>query len=366
VLLTRLPPSTVSGTVRSSEAGNPLAEDVLLELVDVSTGNVVATTTSAGTVNGIPVRNFSFTGILPGTYVVRASRNGFVAKTTSQFTVLPGRDVSNIAIVLDPEHTFGAGLQLISIPYDLPGVRAATVLNQPEDTFKSAYWITPQNRYAIYPEPEAQEFRLGKGMFVRFTSPTAFTFNGGTPAPNTVFRLPVKTGWNLIGNPRKVRIDWLKVKVATSAGTLSMQQAMDQGIILNGLFRYADGYIRTDFLDPWVGYYMKAFQDVTLLIPVDNTSASASPGVQGRMALRPAPSVEQVAAELAAQGLGPAGVPAPAARPRSNGTNGTQVNKQSSALLPAGSPFVGLLGWPGRLENPIRHWPWHRSAGRGV
>jgi hypothetical protein len=84
-----------------------------------------------------------------------------------------------------------------------------------------------------------------------------------------------------------------------------MQQAMERGIILNGLFGYIDGYTRSDFMQPFAGYFMKANQPCTLLIPVDNAVA-VSPAERARYAALPKPSLAQVAAELRGLGLDPA------------------------------------------------------------
>lgn len=308
LLLTPKPPSTVSGTVRS-KVDNALIGGVTIQLLktDGTPVSPAVQTTSSDTLSNNPTRNYSLFPVSPGNYILKASKSGW--KSSQQnITVLPGADLTGINFLLDPEHVFGSGLLLISLP-DTYAEDAVGLLNldtgasPPERT---AYWITDQNRYAIFPsESEAQFFTPGKGMFVRLNSPRAF-FKSGTPVANAPFSLAVKTGWNLIGTPRRVRVDWLKVKVQTNNGTISMQEAMNQGIIQNGLFGYVDGYFRSDFLDPFRGYFMRAFQNCTLIIPVDNTSASITPADRVKVAALPAPSVAQVAAELYAVGLGPA------------------------------------------------------------
>jgi len=283
----------------------------------------------------------------PGTYVIRASKAGWRSAQRT-ITVTEGSNPSNINFVLQPEHVFGRGLLLVSLPYDFPGEDAAGLFNQPQSTFKSAYWLTEQARYAIYPEAPAREFRLGKGMFVRFNTPAAFA-RAGSEAPNQPFRLAVKSGWNMIGAVRKVRIEWLRVKVQpASGGELTMQEAMDRGIVQNGLFGYIDGYFRSDFLDPFNGYFMRAFQDCTLIIPVDNSSTSVTDETRRKVARMPVPSVEEVAAGVAAAGLAP-------------GRRAAATPAAPSAGVPSFRMVLSsLFGDPVRA---IKNWYWRPGLG---
>lgn len=355
ILLPLSPDSTIRGAVTSNlnNVSAPI-ENVRLDLLTLAGAPVgtVQPAFSTNTLTGTPPSNYAITGVRTGDYIVRASKTGWV---TAQRTlhITPGVDANGIDFVLQAEHTFGQGLQLISLPYNLPGgTDLAAVLNQPRSSFKSAYYLPSSGTYAIYPAAEAAEIRLGKGMFVRFPQQAPFT-SGGTVASNAPFNLPVTAGWNLIGAVRKQRIAWLRVKVVTGDGTVrTMQQAMDAGIILNGLFSYADGYYRSDYLDPYSGYFMKAYQDCTLVIPVDNSASIAIPG--GTRAARTAsnrttPSVEQVGRELARLKLGPeptvnrAAAPAPPAH-RATGFFSSALKNPLSWLLQP----IGFLGqWMG-------------------
>ena len=342
ILLRRLPPSSVSGAVRNRVDRSFIGGAKVEILPANGSGTVVASTTSTPTGTGTPPANFRFAQVPPGNYIIRASKPGWRSAQTN-LTVNPGVNITGIELLLDPQHTFGRGLLLVSLPDDFPGQDAAALFEQPAATFKSAYWLTDQVRYAIYPERPAAEFRLGKGMFVRFHNATAFA-KAGTPAPNAPFSLPVKAGWNLIGSVRRQRIEWLRVKVATSDGTVrTMQQAMDQGIIQNGLFGYTDGYFRSDFMDPFAGYFMRALRECTLIIPVNNAVGSVTPADRKKLAFAPAPSLNRVAAELRAAGLAP----------YINQLNRRKTSGMGSPLGLPGLPVSGLfkqryeyLAWP--------------------
>jgi hypothetical protein len=271
--------------------------------------------------------------------------------------VNPGIDRLGINLQLDPQYTFGQGLLLVSLPDDFPGQDAAGVLGISPSTFRSAYWNPSQGSYSYYHlnQPEAKEFRLGKSMFVRFNSPTAFV-RAGAPAPNVPFSIPVQAGWNMIGSVRRQRIEWLRVKVATSDGQVrTMQQAMDSGVVGNGLFNFVDQYFRSDNMDPFVGYFMKANQDCTLIVPVNNASASVTPAERKRVARIPAPSLAQVAAEIEAAGLAPAA---------SAGAQYGSVPAWAALAAPASRPLtlVRPIG-PQSTNNQFELWPWRPGLG---
>ncbi len=347
VLLQRLPPTNVRGSVRSA-LDNAFIAGATVELLP-STGQppaVVTAITDAS--NSAP--NFTLGQVPPGTYLLRASKTGWKTSALVPLTVNPGADTTGINITLQPDHIFGRGLLLISLPDDYPGLDAAGLFNQSQSTFKSAYWLTQERTYAVYPDPQAAEFRLGKGMFVRFNSPTAFT-RTGTPAPSGSVSIPVRSGWNLIGSVRRQRIEWLRVKVATGDGSVrTMQQAMDAGIIQNGLFGFVDRYQRSDYMDPFGGYFMRAFQDCTLIVPANNQVGSITPDVRRKVAMHPVPTPEQVAAELHAAGLGP--------DPRSLRAPIQEVpNARSEAGWFSRTPLAWLIG------QFVEMFPWRPDMG---
>ncbi len=309
LLLVRIPPSTISGTVRSSVNSAPL-ENAIVELIPVGNAGPTLTTSTAAGVSP----NYTLSNVSVGSYLIRASKSGW-SSSQRTINVTAGSNLTGIDFTLQPEHVFGAGLSLISIPYDSPGADAAGVLEQNPKTFKAAYWLTESQLYSIYPQRDASEFRLGKGMFVRFPNSTAFTnAAAGTVASNSPFSLPLKAGWNMIGSVRRTRIEWLRVKVSTSNGQiLTMQQAMQQGVIQNGLWSYSDGYFLSNYLDPFAGYFVRARADCNLIIPVNNNVSAIGTAHGRKMAKLSTPNAWQVARELAALGLGPTGE---AARPR--------------------------------------------------
>jgi hypothetical protein len=356
ILLAKVPPSTVRGSVRSS-LDRAFIGGAKVELLSSDGQTVVLSTTSNSQGSGNPATNFTLSGVQPGTYILRASKGGWKSAQRN-VTINPGSNPANIDLQLDPDHVFGRGLLLISLPESFPNQDAAALFDQPSSTFKSAYWIPGNDpdsgRYAIYPERPAAEFTRGKGMFVRFPNPVAFT-KTGTPTPNVPIPIPVQAGWNLIGNPRRERIEWLNVQVQVGNNKpIPMQEAAKQQIVRIELFGYTDGYFRSNFLEPFSGYFMKALQDCTLIVPVTNSSSSVTPETRGKMARMPAPSLAQVAAELAAAGLGP--VPGRAAGGMPRGRVFTQPERKRMGSR--SGPRLSRL-----FESRVEQWPWRRRPG---
>ena len=350
VLLERLPPSTLNGAItRKGITPIEYVPDVTVDLLSTVDGSVVTSTSSTSASGTI---NYTLTDVPAGTYILRATKSGWKSAQTASFTVSPNTTVRK-DLAIEPQYTFGQGLLLISLPDDFPGQDAAAVLGVNSADFKAAYWVTGRQEYAYYDrgDAEAREFRLGKAMFVRFSSPTAFT-KAGAVAPNAPFSIPVQSGWNLIGSVRRQRIEWLRVKVATPDGNLrTMQEAMDAGVVGNGLYSFVDRYFRTDFMDPFVGYFMKANQDCTLIVPVDNRSTQTTSRNRTKVAAKPAPSIQQVAAEIAAAGLGPK-LEEPAIPVWAAMSNSHLLRDRN--MMPSRTKST---------NNPFELWPWRPGLG---
>lgn len=347
VLLERLPPATVYGAItRKGVTPSEFIPDVTVELVSTTDGSVV----SSGFSNSSSPTNYTLTDVPAGTYILRATKSGWRAAQSTTFTVSPDTLVRK-DLQLEPQYTFGQGLLMISLPYDFPGQDAASVLGMSPASFKSAYWNTTSEQYSYYPQAEAREFRLGKAMFVRFDRATAFT-KGGALAPNAPLSIPVHAGWNMIGSGRVQSIQWLNVQVATSDGNVrTMQEAMNDGIVANGLYSFVDRYFTANTLAPYLGYFMKAYQECTLIVPVTNSGATSSTGTRVKVASRPALTAEQAGAEIAAAGLGPK--PAPA-RARS-----VSKVERASRFYPAAARST----FSKTNNNPFELWPWRPGLG---
>ncbi|MCC2670796.1 MAG: Periplasmic component of the Tol biopolymer transport system, partial [Armatimonadetes bacterium] len=356
VLLERQPPATINGIIsRKNTSPAEYVDGVALELLDVNNGNaVVATATSTASTSGI---NYTISSVPAGNYAIRATKPGWNVFTTTSFVVVPNT-IYRKDLQIEPQHTFGQGLLLISLPQDFPGQDAAGILGSSSSDFKSAYWRTASQDYAYYHlgDQEAKEFRLGKAMFVRFDRARPFV-KAGAPAPNVPFSIPVQPGWNMIGSVRTQRVEWLRVNVATPDGQVrTMQQAMNDRIVGNGLFTYIDRYSTSNFMDPFVGYFMKANESCTLIVPPlgGGASASATAAERAKVARTPVPSLAKVAAEIEAAGLGPV-----AAGRRAAATQPEWAANATRLGYGAASWSLGAKS----INNPFEFWAWKPGLG---
>ena len=246
--------------------------------------------------------------LAPGTHTVRVTARNVNDPTISS--------TDEVSFQVSPR-VLRAGRSLISLPYFQPqtgqptrSVSAETILGTGFQMFR---WLPEAGRYAKYnslgpPQDPAASFDrvseqagpeggsamapLGLAYFIDLPSDTA-VLTEGVPAPEVPFRIPLKKGWNMIGNPFAFNVPWVGCEVETSSGVrMSLQEAADKEIILPQLFRYENGTYTwqtapAGVLYKWEGFWVRAFQDCTLIVlplPTGGRSMSADatrPGGSG-------------------------------------------------------------------------------------
>jgi len=287
VALTALPPGAIAGQVyRSSNANEPVKE-VTVEVIVGS--SVIARTKTADqwsySSGGQYRYNYKIDNVpAGGGVVVRASASGFTVAPASQtVTVATGVVTYDINFVISALHSFPAGLQLISVPFDYSTKDPADVLGTPADqTLRMAVWDPALARYAIYPAAPADRLRLGIGYWLRLTQAQDLVSEGGR-AGNPYY-IPLEAGWNGIGDPFTAAVDFYSLRVRDSLGVeRTIQDAFAAGQVRNGLFVYGlGGYSLATTLVPYSGYWIYAGEAVSLVVadPTQSlTSAAATPRV---------------------------------------------------------------------------------------
>ena len=240
------PPAGVTGTLSSSSAAATVPAALL-----IPAGAAKAT----------------FTAATPhaGQAVLSAALNG--ASQTAALTVSGA-----------PGTTFPAGLNLLSAPYDYSGMDMDTVFGYTGVVLGT--WQTPAGAYALSPAAPADALHLGRGYWVNL--PHAVTLSTvGVPAPaGQDFSVALSPGWNQIGQPwtTSETLGSLSVSAGTAAA-VSFDQASTGGTLLISslVYRYAPGsgstaagyvWVRdSDTLQPGLGYWIYAYQPVTLVFP---------------------------------------------------------------------------------------------------
>jgi hypothetical protein len=272
-----------------------------VDLIDAATGLVVQSTTSDTTATGNPSHNYVFPAVPVGkSYIVRVRKAGWRSAERT-IVVAPDQPVDRVDFTLNPDFVFSGGQQMVSLPYEYGTQNAADVFGIARGAFQMAKFLPAQNRYAFYPDAPANQIHLGEGFFVKLPSPIAF-INPGQEAPPGIFQKPLTPGWQIIGDPFLLAVSVNQIRVRLGDGTvLSMQAAFDRGVLLNDVIGwFGNGYTHNEqVLQPFRGYYVRAFQAVTLLIP-DPRQGAAAGAVQRLTSCLPAAVGDLVAGELAA------------------------------------------------------------------
>ena len=81
-------------------------------------------------------------------------------------------------------------------------------------------------------------------------------------------RVPLKPGWNLIGNPFEIPIPWDNGTVfRCGEKQYTLSEAVEDSITDGVLFEYTNsGYIESTALEPWKGYFVKAAAECEIII----------------------------------------------------------------------------------------------------
>ena len=319
IQLAALPPGSVSGLVQINNGTVLTSSGVSGATVNffvVSTVNGVdqqqttpaftATVTEPPTVtaDNPPYRfNYQATGVKPGRYNAYVSKSGLAGSPNpfANVVITAGVETRNINFTLEPPKIYGAGIQLLSVPFDYSALDPRTVFgltpqgdnngngtpNEAADqtiynTFNVADWTGTD--YNISP---TIPLRLGKGYFVRFGSISVVTApSGGSPQGS--FTINLTNSWNLIGHPFDNRANpgspapdinitdptvvTFSYTTASGAKTnVGLSQAVADGVVGSVAYSYTGSnagstYVQTGLIRPFFGYWFRAFAAVQMTV----------------------------------------------------------------------------------------------------
>lgn len=288
--LVALPPGSVSGLVTTSPP-NIIPVPGATITVTTSAGQTFTTTTTGvqtNTSDGSNYRyNYQIGNIPAGTTVqVTATKAGYTPKPNPNTQTVPvntGADTRNVNFILDPLASFNSDLTLVSSPFQYPGSSITDLFSIPGSDLNGSFafiaWDATQQKYVYRPTPPADTFHLGVGYFLQETNTAsilALTNPNYQTAPKDAlgnyqpFSIPLQNGWNLIGMPFTTSVDFSKLQIQESNGQLvNVPEAQSGGnpSLSAALFTYEHGSYEIVFtLDPFRGYWLRAFRPVTLII----------------------------------------------------------------------------------------------------
>jgi len=194
------------------------------------------------------------------------------------------------------------GLHLITLPI-------FSEISDPKQIFsfeanKWAWYDPITKKYSYYPETSASTLQPGKAFWVFFTSSHVPNAKGETVNDTQPFSVPLKQGWNLVGNPWLIPLNWdLEViKVQQSNAIKSLKDAQAAGWIEDYAWgweqdannpntgRYVLVYDTSIIpgvkgqLEPWKGYWVYAHTDCELILPPPSQSKGRGTRGEGRVA----------------------------------------------------------------------------------
>ncbi len=248
----------------------------------------ISFTTAASATPGPDGSPLNYTGQLPqGTYSVTVTKG---SRTTAAKTVtVVGGAFTRLdftaATGLPALHTFGAGFQFVSTPYDYSALGFdglfGTLNTAPAGTTPNgnrshvAVWNPLTGAYALDPTAPADSLRLGVGYWVYLKNAVPVTQQGATP-PATPVSVSLGKGWNQIGvpNPSAAGIPVANLLFDNGAGgTITFAQASSPqyNLVIYSLYSYAGGGYQavssTGVLTPWNAYWIYVNAPATLEIP---------------------------------------------------------------------------------------------------
>ena len=302
--LKALPPGTISGLVTTSPP-NSIPVPGATITITTSAGQTITATTGAvqtetlpGTTSTQYSYNYKVGNIPAGTTVqVTATKAGYTPKPNPNTLTVPvttGAETPNVNFILDPLASFNSDLTLVSSPYQYLGVSITDLFSVPgadiNNTFAFITWDASQQKYVYTPTPPADTFHLGVGYFLQETNTATILAltnpNYGTAPKDALgnylpFNIPLQNGWNLIGMPFTTSVDFSKLQIQEANGTLvNVPDAQGGGnpALGGALFTYEHGSYEIVYtLDPFRGYWLRAFRPVTLIVtPGASQNRSAS------------------------------------------------------------------------------------------
>ena len=278
---------TLGGLV-TDQNGTGLVSGATVTAVLTGTTTGISFTTAATATSGPDGSPLNYSGQLPqGTYSVTVTK-GSRTSAAKTVTVAGGaftRLDFTAATGLPALHTFAAGFQFVSTPYDysslgfdglfgpLNTAPAGTTPNG--NRSHVAVWNPLTGAYALDPNAPADSLRLGVGYWVYLKNAVPVTQQGATPTAATV-SVSLGMGWNQIGvpNPSAAGIPVASLAFDNGAGgTISFSQASSAqyNLVTHPLYSYAGGGYQTvsssGVLMPWNAYWIYVNAPATLEIP---------------------------------------------------------------------------------------------------
>jgi len=164
-------------------------------------------------------------------------------------------------------YTFQPGLAMISTPEDFSGQTLDQTLGISNALL--ALWSPVAFAYDVTPDSDAASLVVGHAYWARFPLATTLANPGAATPTSSPFIMPLKAGWNMIGDPFPLPLSLATVSFVTAGGSsVSFFGAQQDGLLGSFVFEYEnDKYASTSAIWPYRGYWICVTGDCSLSIP---------------------------------------------------------------------------------------------------
>ena len=256
--------STLTGTITAADTNAPLPNVTVSALSSPGGVSVGTTTTNTAGVYTLPVPAGQSLSVTVSAY---AATSGAYAGAKLPAAAAAAGASETINAALRPAHTFPAGLQMISSPYDYTGLGDfAAIFGLGYPTARLVAWNASAAAYVFYPNAPANTLTPGTGYWVSLPNAAYPHFDGALVPTATPFSLALATGWNLIGDPFPAAVPLSSVTANGTALTSSpVSPTLYSYSTASG--QYVSVNAAADSLQPYAGYWIYTASPVTLNIP---------------------------------------------------------------------------------------------------
>ena len=288
IVLNPVQNGTLGGLVTTSGSTTPLA-GVTITIVNTATGQTItpaptSVSTTSAAPDGSGAINYGSVTLPQGTYTVTATANG--VSSAAQTVTIPANGFARIDFTgtagLQPLHTFSAGFQFVSTPFDYSAIGfnglfgplntapAGTTANGNRSNV--AVWNPLTGAYALDPTAPADALRPGVGYWVYLKNATPVTQIGGTLTGSVSVAL--NPAWNQIGVPSPAGVTASSMTFTASNGktyTFADASSSTYHLINGTLYSYNGSAYQPvssgATLQPWQAYWIQVYTPVTVNIP---------------------------------------------------------------------------------------------------
>lgn len=190
----------------------------------------------------------------------------YVAKSTDVSTARFRVEVKRLGTdeTVIKKFTLSAGWNLVSMPLE-PEVTGALFQLGDDLPVLNVFQFFDGKFYTA----QEADIQAGIGYWIHVTESTEIDLEGLPAAP--VVRIPMKKGWNILGNPYENPIQWNdNILVEQGGQTFALSAAVSAGILVPELYRFdTDGYIKQEpgsTIETWKGYMVKFLQEAVLVM----------------------------------------------------------------------------------------------------